>query len=283
MRGSHVNSSSMISAGSGVVLQCPAATLAGPMRALVVLPTLNEVGTIAEVIRRVRAAAPDVEVLVVDDGSPDGTADVAEEVGREVGSVHVLRRQGQRGFASAYRDGLKWGLAHHAPVFVQMDSDLSHDPAALPELLAALETADMAIGSRYVPGGAMPHWAWHRRILSAAGNWYAGVALGLKVHDVTSGYRAFKANLLGSIDLDRSRSEGYAFLIEFTYRSMQHGYRIVEVPITFSDREMGESKMSGAIAVESLALTTRWALGRGWRKAQTVTEKFTSEHLRRRG
>ena len=133
------------------------------MRALVVLPTLNEVGTIAEVIRRVRAAAPDVEVLVVDDASPDGTADVAEEVGREVGGVHVLRRQGQRGFASAYRDGLKWGLDHDAPAFVQMDSDLSHDPAALPQLLAALETADMAIGSRYVPGGAMPHWAWHRR------------------------------------------------------------------------------------------------------------------------
>jgi len=231
------------------------------VRPLVVLPTYNEALNIAEVLGKVRAAVPDAQILVVDDGSPDGTADLAEELGRDLGNVSVLRRPGKAGLGSAYRAGFREGLARGLDVMIEMDSDLSHDPAALPSLLAAIDDgADLVIGSRYVPGGTIPNWRLHRRILSRWGNRYAGLVLGLPVHDATAGYRAYRAEALSKIDLDAVKADGYGFQIEMAYAVQRNGGRIVEVPISFKDRVRGTSKMSGKIIVEALALVTWWGI-----------------------
>jgi dolichol-phosphate mannosyltransferase len=231
------------------------------VRPLVVLPTYQEAANIADVLRRVRAAVPDSSVLVVDDGSPDGTADLAEAMGAELGSISVLRRPGKAGLGSAYRAGFRRGLAEGFDVLVEMDADLSHDPAALPDLLRAVEEGvDLAIGSRYVPGGQIPKWAWHRRALSRWGNRYASFVLGLRVADATAGFRAYAATALSKIDLDRVRADGYGFQIEMAYAVRRNGGAIREVPITFRDRVRGTSKMSGRIVVEALLLVTWWGL-----------------------
>jgi dolichol-phosphate mannosyltransferase len=240
------------------------------VRTLVVLPTYNEAATIEEVLRRTRAAMPETEILVVDDGSPDGTADVAEKASGEVGAVHVLRREGRRGLGDAYKAGFAWGLEQDFSVLVEMDSDLSHDPAALPTLIAALADHDLTIGSRYIPGGSVPRWRPHRRLLSWGGNRYAARVLGVRVRDMTSGFRAYRAELLEAIDLGAVRAEGYGFQIEMTYRAAQLGARIREVPIRFVDREQGTSKMSPAIVVEALLLVTWWALVRSWARLHRV-------------
>jgi dolichol-phosphate mannosyltransferase len=238
------------------------------MHVLVVLPTYDEAATIEDVLRRTRAAVADAEVLVVDDGSPDGTADLAEKIGAELGGVHVLRRDRRRGLGDAYRAGFGWGLAHGAEALVEMDSDLSHDPAALPALLAELADVDLAIGSRYVAGGSVPRWAPHRRLLSWGGNRYSALMLGVPVHDMTSGFRAYRAELLRAIDLDAVRADGYGFQIEMTYRAAQSGARIREIPIRFVDRQLGTSKMSSSIVVEALVLVTRWGLARAWSRVR---------------
>jgi dolichol-phosphate mannosyltransferase len=231
------------------------------VRPFVVLPTYNEALNIEEVIEKVRAAVPHAQILVVDDGSPDGTADLAEEVGRELGNVSVLRRAAKSGLGSAYRAGFREGLARGLDVMVEMDSDLSHDPAALPSLLAAIdEGADLVIGSRYVSGGTIPNWGLHRRLLSRWGNRYAGFVLGLPVRDATAGYRAYRATALQKVDLDEVRADGYGFQIEMAYAVQRTGGRIVEVPISFSDRVRGTSKMSSRIVVEALGLVTWWGI-----------------------
>lgn len=231
------------------------------MRVLVVLPTYEEAANVAEVLRRLRSAAPSADVLVVDDNSPDGTAEIAERLGRELGGVSVLRRPGKAGLGSAYREGFRWGLEAGYDVLVEMDADLSHDPAALPALLDAVsDGADLAIGSRYVPGGSIPHWSWHRRALSRWGNRYAAAALRLRVRDATSGYRAYRAAVVAKLDLDTVRADGYGFQIEMAYRVASMGGSITEVPISFTDRVRGASKMSGRIVVEALALVTWWGL-----------------------
>jgi dolichol-phosphate mannosyltransferase len=231
------------------------------VRPLVVLPTYNEALNIAEVLTKARAAVPDAEVLVVDDGSPDGTADLAEELGKELEQIGVLRRPGKAGLGSAYRAGFRIGLDRGLDVMIEMDSDLSHDPAALPLLLAAIdEGADLVIGSRYVPGGSIPNWRLHRRLLSRWGNRYAAAVLNLGVHDCTAGYRAYRATLLNTIDLDAVRADGYGFQIEMTYVVSQAGGKIVEVPISFTDRLRGTSKMSGRIVVEAMVLVTWWGI-----------------------
>jgi dolichol-phosphate mannosyltransferase len=234
------------------------------VRTLVVLPTYNEAATIEAVLGRTRTAVPDAEILVVDDGSPDGTADIAEKAGSELGGVSVLRRDRRRGLGDAYREGFAWGLERRFDALVEMDSDLSHDPGALPSLIAPLADHDLVIGSRYVPGGSVPHWSRHRRLLSRGGNWYAMLALGVPVHDMTSGFRAYRADLLRAIDLGAVRAEGYGFQIEMTYRAAQLDARICEVPIRFVDREVGTSKMSGAIVAEALVMVTRWGMHRAW-------------------
>jgi dolichol-phosphate mannosyltransferase len=235
------------------------------MRTLVVLPTFNEANTIEAVLRRTRKAVPDAEMLVVDDGSPDGTADLAEKTGIEIGGVEVMRRSERRGLGDAYRAGFAHGLERGFEVLVEMDSDLSHDPGALPELLKAVEDNDLVIGSRYVRGGSIPNWSWHRRLLSRGGNVYSSIMLGVPVKDMTAGYRAYRASLLSKMELATVRADGYGFQIEMTYRAAGKGARISEVPIRFVDREQGESKMSSAIVVEALALVTKWGLARALR------------------
>ncbi|MFP5375993.1 MAG: glycosyltransferase, partial [Acidimicrobiia bacterium] len=201
------------------------------------------------------------DVLVVDDGSPDGTADLAEAVGRDAGRVTVMRRSGPRGFGAACRAGFGWAVAGGYDVVVGMDADLSHDPAALPLLLAAVEEgADLVVGSRYVPGGAIPDWPVHRRALSRWGNRYATALLRLPVSDATSGYRAYRSSMLRRISLDHQRANGYGFLIEMVYRVAQQGGTVVEVPIVFVDRQRDGSKMSGRIVVEAMVLVTLWGL-----------------------
>jgi dolichol-phosphate mannosyltransferase len=231
------------------------------VRTLVVLPTYDEADNIAEVLRRLRAAVPDADVLVVDDSSPDGTADVAKAAAHELGQVDVTVRPAKSGLGSAYRHGFREGLASGYQVMVEMDSDLSHDPASLPDLLAAVASgADLAIGSRYIPGGSIPHWPLHRRSLSRWGNRYAASVLRLPVHDSTSGFRAYRAGILRRLDLDAVRADGYGFQIEMAYRVAMLGGHIEERPIEFRDRERGNSKMSMRIVVEALALVTWWGL-----------------------
>ncbi len=231
-----------------------------PVRAVVVLPTYQEAANIVPVLRRIRATGR-ADVVVVDDDSPDGTADLAEAVATELGGVHVLRRPGKAGFGPACRAGMAWALDRDYEVVVGMDADLSHDPAQLPDLLEAVAAgADLVVGSRYVPGGVIPTWPVHRRALSRWGNRYATVALRLPLSDATSGYRAYRADALRAIDLDRVRADGYGFLIEMAYRIDRRGGRSAEVPIVFTDRTRDTSKMSLGIVAEAMGLVTLWAV-----------------------
>jgi dolichol-phosphate mannosyltransferase len=230
------------------------------MLPLVVLPTYNESENIEGVIRRIREALPEAGMLVVDDGSPDGTAYIAERLGKELGQVEVMRRPAKAGLGSAYRAGFAWGLERGFEAFVEMDSDLSHEPEALPSLVAPLaEGIDLVVGSRYIPGGSIPNWRLHRRLLSQGGNIYASLMLGLHVTDSTSGFRAYGADILRRVDLGAVRADGYGFQIEMVHQVLEHGGTVTEVPIRFVDRVEGKSKMSGHIVVEALVLVTWWA------------------------
>lgn len=232
------------------------------MTPLVVLPTYQEAENIEAVLRRIRRSVPAAHVLVVDDGSPDGTADLAEKVADDVGSIDVLRRATKDGLGRAYRTGFSWGMERGFDVLVEMDADLSHAPEDLPALLAVIDAggADLVIGSRYVPGGATPQWPRIRRFLSVWANRYAAAMLGLAINDATAGFRAYRRDMVERIDLAHSRADGYGFQVEMVYRIVRLGGRIVEVPITFTDRVEGSSKMSGRIVVEALALVTVWGV-----------------------
>jgi dolichol-phosphate mannosyltransferase len=231
------------------------------MRTLVVLPTYNEADNIVEVLQRLRTAVPAADILVIDDASPDGTAEIARAVGAELAGVDVLTRDGKLGLGSAYRYGFIEGLRRGYQVLVEMDGDLSHDPAALPGLLRAVDGgADLAIGSRYIPGGSIPHWSVCRRALSRWGNRYTRWVLNLPLADATSGFRAYHADIVAKLDLPSIQSDGYGFQIEMAYRVAKVGGGIVEVPIAFVDRERGTSKMSFRIIVEALRLVTWWGV-----------------------
>lgn len=228
------------------------------MRVLVVIPTYNEAENVAEVLARTAAAVPTAEVLIVDDGSPDGTGDLVESIAATNERVHLLRRTQKSGLGAAYRAGFAWGAERGFDVLVEMDADLSHDPAALPSLLHEIEQgADLVIGSRYVPGGSIPTWSFRRRALSRYGNIYASLLLGVGVKDLTSGYRAYRAEAVRALSPERFRSHGYTFQIETAYAVWQNGGTIREVPITFTDRLQGTSKMSGFIVVEALSRMRR--------------------------
>jgi dolichol-phosphate mannosyltransferase len=232
------------------------------MRALVVVPTYNEAETITPLLEAVRAAVPAAHVLVVDDGSPDGTGKLAEDAAARLGQVEVLHRDAKAGLGTAYRAGFAHGIAQGFDALVEMDADFSHDPSALPRLLEAAEEYDVVIGSRYVPGAAIPNWTLARLALSRGGNLYASVLLSLHVADSTAGFRVYRRDVLERMDYETVRAEGYAFQIEMTHRARRAGATIREVPITFIDRAQGTSKMSSAIVVEALALVTLWALER---------------------
>ncbi len=240
------------------------------MRLLVVLPTYNEVMNVDSMLRTLRIVVPDACVLVVDDASPDGTADVAEATAAQLGQVEVLRRRRKGGLGGAYRDGFSWGIERDFDHFVEIDCDFSHDPHALPALLAAAESHEVVIGSRYVPGGHIPRWKLSRRLLSRGGNQYASKMLGLRVADATAGYRVYSSSALHKIDYQSVRADGYGFQIEMTYRARRSGASIIEVPISFSDRQFGESKMSSSIVYEALWLVTKWALQRPVRRLNPV-------------
>lgn len=231
------------------------------MRTLVVIPTFEEAGNIVEVLRRVRSSVPAAEILVVDDSSDDGTAELAEGVAHELGHVEVLRRPRGSGLGSAYKAGFALGLERGYDVMVEMDADLSHDPAALPRLLDALEDgADLVIGSRYRSGGEITQWAAHRRALSKWGCRYANAMLRLGITDPTSGYRAYRATALKALDLGRVRGNGYVFQVEMAYKVQRGGGVLAEVPITFAERAHGESKMSWKIIGEAALLVTAWGI-----------------------
>jgi dolichol-phosphate mannosyltransferase len=232
------------------------------VRTLVVLPTYNEILNVESMLRALRNSVPAANILVVDDGSPDGTGKKVIELAEELECIDVLQRGEKSGLGGAYRAGFAWGIEHGFDHFVEIDCDFSHDPAALPTLLAAAETHDVVIGSRYVKGGHIPQWTFLRRFISRGGNQYASIMLGLKVADSTAGYRVYSKDALERIGYQTVSANGYGFQIEMTYRARRAGVTIIEVPISFTDRELGESKMSGAIVGEALFLVTEWALFR---------------------
>jgi dolichol-phosphate mannosyltransferase len=240
----------------------------GPVgRVAVIVPTYNEAENVEQIVARLRRAVPDADILIADDNSPDGTGEIADKFALTDDHVHVLHRPGKQGLGAAYLAGFGWALDRGYGTVVEMDADGSHDPAELPALLAALEDADLVVGSRWVAGGEVRNWPRSREVLSRGGNAYARIMLGLSVHDATGGYRAYRAATLQDIALHSVRSQGYCFQIDLTLRAARAGKKIVEVPITFTERTAGSSKMSRAIVAEALWKVTEWGiatrLGRG--------------------
>lgn len=228
--------------------------------ALVVVPTYNEAENIALIAEAVRSRG--LSLLVVDDGSPDGTGEIADRLAAVDPGIRVLHRAEKQGLGPAYIAGFGYALDHGAAVIFEMDADFSHDPADLPRLLAAVdEGADVAIGSRYIKGGGVEEWPWHRRLLSRGGNIYARTMLRTRVNDMTAGFRAFSEAALRQIDFAECEASGYGFQVEMAWRASRKGLVICEVPIIFRDRTRGKSKMGARIAVEAMLLVTKWGLG----------------------
>lgn len=242
-------------------------------RVLVVVPTYDEAKTIQKVVERVRTAVLDADVLVVDDGSPDGTGQIADRIAELDGQVHVLHRLRKEGLGAAYVAGFRWGLERGYGVLVEMDADGSHQPEELPRLLDALEHADLVLGSRYVPGGSVVNWPRRRELLSRGGNLYTRLALGIPLRDATGGYRAFRAGTLRRLGLDDVASQGYCFQVDIAWRAVRAGMRVVEVPITFVERVEGTSKMSGTIVREALWRVTQWGVARRLDQVRSVVSR----------
>jgi dolichol-phosphate mannosyltransferase len=229
-------------------------------RVVVVIPTYNEVGNLAWIVGRLRAAHPELDVLVVDDGSPDGTGQVADDLAAADDAVSVVHRTEKAGLGAAYLQGFRVALAAGYDVIGEMDADGSHQPEQLDRLLTALADADLVIGSRWVPGGSVVNWPLQRELLSRGGNLYVRLLLGVSIRDATAGYRLFRRGTLEAIDLDSVESTGYVFQTDMVVRCLRAGLRVREVPIEFVERVRGDSKMSGPVAVESLRRITRWGL-----------------------
>ena len=229
-------------------------------RVLVVVPTYNEVENLERILGRLHDSVPDAHALVVDDGSPDGTGELAEKLAAADARVHVLRRTAKSGLGPAYVAGFRWARGQGYDVLVEMDADGSHPPEQLPRLLTALASADLVLGSRYVPGGAVADWPVHRLLLSRAGNVYTRRALRMPLSDATGGYRAARGELIDRLPFDDVASEGYCFQVDWAWRAVRAGARVAEVPITFTERALGRSKMSGSIVREALVRVTVWGL-----------------------
>jgi len=256
-------------------LTVESSSLRGNARVLVVIPTFNEADNIGQITSRLRAAVPDAALLVADDNSPDGTGDIADRLASGDESVHVLHREGKEGLGAAYIAGFQWAREHGYDVVVEMDADGSHAPEQLPRLLDALGDADLVIGSRWIPGGEVLNWPRRRQLLSRLGNRYTRSALGLPVRDATGGFRAYRGEVLDAIDWKDVASQGYCFQVDLTWRTFQAGFRIVEVPITFAEREQGTSKMSSRIVIEALWLVTVWGVGNRLRRlGATIARLF---------
>ncbi|HEY7175155.1 MAG TPA: polyprenol monophosphomannose synthase [Micromonosporaceae bacterium] len=230
----------------------------GVGRVLVIIPTYNELDNLAMIVGRLRRAVPTVDVLVADDNSPDGTGDLADRLAAEDSGVKVLHRAGKEGLGAAYVAGFKWARGEGYDAVVEMDADGSHAPEELPTLLDALRNADMVLGSRWVPGGTVVNWPAHRFLLSRGGNLYTRLALGMPIKDATGGYRAYRMPVLEKIDVDAVASQGYCFQVDLAWRAYRSGFRLVEVPIRFAEREHGTSKMSSSVVREALWRVTVW-------------------------
>jgi dolichol-phosphate mannosyltransferase len=248
-------------------------------RVLMVIPTYNEAGNITWIVERLRAAQPGVDVLVVDDNSPDGTGDLADGLGGADSQVTVLHRTEKAGLGAAYLHGFRVALERGYDVVGEMDADGSHQPEQLGRLLDALHEADLVIGSRWVPGGSVVNWPRSRELLSRGGNLYVRMLLGLRVRDATAGFRLFRRSTLEAIDLESVQSTGYVFQTDLAHRVVRAGLRVVEVPIEFVERVRGDSKMSGAVATESLKKITLWGLRE--RRAQAARAASRLSEARR--
>lgn len=251
-------------------------------RTVVIIPTFNEVGNIRQIVGRVRAAQPQLDVLIVDDASPDGTGDAADELAAGDEQIYVLHGDAKCGLGDAYLAGFRWALDRDYEILVEMDADGSHQPEQLGRLLGAIESADLVIGSRWVPGGSVENWPRHRELLSRTGNAYIRLMLGLGVRDATAGFRAYRAEALHKIGLDEVASEGYCFQTDLSRRAVRAGLRVIEVPIDFIEREVGESKMNAKIMRESLARVTGWGISdRARQLRQRAAElRRTADRLR---
>lgn len=233
-------------------------------RTIMVVPTYNEAANLAWILGRLRRAQPSVDVLVVDDGSPDGTGAIADDIAAADSQVHVLHRTAKGGLGAAYLAGFAWALERGYDVIGEMDADGSHQPEQLHRLLHGLLDADLVIGSRWVAGGSVVNWPWQREVLSRGGNLYVRALLGIQVRDATAGYRLFRRTTLDKIRLEEVRSTGYVFQTDLVARTLHAGLTVREVPIEFVERVRGESKMSGQVAVESLKRITAWGLRERW-------------------
>jgi len=251
-------------------------------RVLVIIPTYNESENLRPITGRIRKAVPSAHILVADDNSPDGTGAIADELAREDDHIHVLHRKGKEGLGAAYIAGFRWGLAEGFDVLVEHDADGSHQPEHLPAMLQRLRTADAVKGSRYVKGGATKGWPLQRELLSRGGNLWTRMMLGLKVKDATGGFTAWRANTLRNIDLDGVEAAGYGFQVDLVWRALRNGFTVAEVPITFIEREYGDSKMSSAIVAEAMLLTTRWGVKYRLGQAGQAIESVSSRLGRRK-
>jgi dolichol-phosphate mannosyltransferase len=227
------------------------------MKTLIIIPTYNEIENLQSLLTGIFSYAPETHILIVDDNSPDGTGKLADEISAENPRVSVMHRTGKLGLGTAYIAGFKYAIEHHYDAAFEMDADFSHDPKYLPDFLKAIENADLVIGSRYIKGGSTPNWSLLRRIISGGGNIYTRFVLGISVHDCTAGFRCYRREVLENLDLDTVQAQGYAFQVEMAYRVFKRGYRIVETPIVFMDRRLGQSKMSGNIFIEGFTSVLR--------------------------
>lgn len=243
---------------------------------LVIIPTYNEIENLPLITSRVREAQPDVEVLIVDDNSPDGTGELADELAAKDANLHVLHREGKGGLLGAYIAGFEWGLERDYQVLCEMDADGSHAPEQLHLLLEEIaKGADLVIGSRYIPGGEVVNWPANREYLSRLGNIYISVALGAGLSDMTAGYRAFRRELLEHIDFDEISRAGYIFQVDLAFRAVKDGFDVREVPITFTEREYGESKLDGSFVKDSLFEVTKWGVAHRAEQLKNMFDDFS--------
>lgn len=231
------------------------------MKTLIIIPTYNEAESLPSLLQGIFSYLPHTDVLIVDDNSPDGTGQLVEDMRKQHQQIHILHRPGKLGLGTAYITGFKYALLHNYEAIFEMDADFSHDPQYLPAFMAAIEEADLVIGSRYIPGGNTPNWSLLRRLISGSGNIFARQVLRIPVRDCTGGFRCYRRQTLEVLDLDAIKSRGYAFQVEMTYRVLKQGLKVVEIPIIFVDRRLGQSKMSRKIMLEAFTyvLKTRLA------------------------
>ncbi len=249
-------------------------------RVAVLMPTYNERDNLASIVSRVRSSTPEVDVFILDDNSPDGTGALADELAAADSAVHVVHRAAKEGLGRAYLDGFALAIEAGYDAVVEMDADGSHQPEHLPDLLEAARDADVVIGSRWVRGGSIVNWPLHRKVLSVGGNTYTRLMLGIPVHDATAGFRVYRTTALTTLGLGDVASQGYCFQVDLTWRAVRQGLTVVEVPIEFVEREVGQSKMSSDIVRESLRRITVWGVGHRSNQAKRVATKLIRRDAR---